>query len=417
MHKQPKHYFEAILGVHAPWSIQEVVIDDKNKMIQIEITCIQEKSKFSFFTKNTDLSRENIVDTGITKRWMHTPLGCYSCHIISTFCFYSSESTSISRDSLSHPSFVGDAQRTYSHQLRQQVALANVRGLAAEAIAHLYRTEVSLVEEILRDVERMPEAYRLAACLPTEVDPIWERIITDKVLLKTQVFSLKLLLSKLKLSFFDTNNESAITGSINELRKFFIAQVSALEAEYNQICALDVKKVVVEERQASVNKLVLPGLKNGIWLKLISGKINLHSANVSLNLMLVRSRHAFNSSSDNQHRIVVLNSLREYFRKNARLLKAELVLINQLMNAPESNQYTLPDERHRIWNRILRDDTFIPSAHIAYKMLLSNLRSQMLMNPDPVVEINAARRVRDFIKHNQRFMQQEYTMVLKNSYA
>jgi hypothetical protein len=33
-----------------------------------------------------------------------------------------------------------------------------------------------------------------------------------------------------------------------------------------------------------------------------------------------------------------------------------------------------------------------------------------------VVELNAARRVRDFIKHNQRFMQQELRIVLSNTH-
>jgi hypothetical protein len=138
---------------------------------------------------------------------------------------------------------------------------------------------------------------------------------------------------------------------------------------------------------------------------------------MSLNLFLVRLRHAFQNSADNNARVLTLNSLREFFKKNARSLKPELVLINKLMNAPEETQFTLPGEQHDIWKRILKDDSFIPSAHMAYKLLLSNLRSQLLMNPDPVVELNAARKIREFINHNQRFMQQELRMVLRNSYS
>jgi len=33
--KQPKYYFEAMLGITEPWSIQDVAIDEKNKSIQI----------------------------------------------------------------------------------------------------------------------------------------------------------------------------------------------------------------------------------------------------------------------------------------------------------------------------------------------------------------------------------------------
>lgn len=418
MHKQPKHYFEAILGIRAPWSIQEVVCDEKNKVLQVELSCIIEKSKFSFFSKNTETQGENIVDAGVKKRWMHSPVGSYSCQIISRFEYKTEDTLGISKDVLSHPSFVGESQRSYTHQLRQDVAISQARGLTAKSIAQMLRVEQTVVDDILRDIERTPESYRLAACLPTETDSIWSKIITDKILLKTQVFPLKLLLSKLKLTFFDSQSEDVIAGSIVELRKFFIAQVPVLEAEYSQICAFDVKKQVAEERQTTAaTKLVLPSLKNAIWQRLISGKINLQSSNVSLNLILMRSRHAFNNSTDNHNRVLVLHSLREYFRKNARLLKPELVLINQLMNAPEEAQFTLPDENHEVWRKILRDDTFIPSSYVAYKMLLANLRSQLLMNPEPVVEINAARKVRDFIKQNQRFMQQEFSLLLKKSYA
>jgi hypothetical protein len=414
---QPKSFFEAFLGIRAPWSIQEVVLDEKRKSILIELDYAQEKPKFSFFAKNGETSATGITHTGTTKRWAHTSFGFYSCYISSVYANRNISNLGIEREVLLQPAFLGDLRRNYTHQLRQQVAMLNQRGLAADAIAQQLVVEQSVVDEVLQDLERAPDNYRLPACLPTEIDPIWERIITDKLHLKTQAFSLRLLLSKLKLNFFDTQNETLISDSINELRKYFIAHAPSLEAEYQQVCALSVKKAVVEERAASASKLVLPGLKNGIWLKLISGKVNLNSANVSLNLLLVRSRHAFQHAVDAQHRLLVLNSVREFFKKNARQLRPELVLINQLMHAPEEAQYTLPDEKHHIWQRILKDDTFIPSSHIAYKLLLANLRSQLLMNPDPVVELSAARRVRDFMKQNQRFMESEYRMVLNSSYS
>ncbi len=274
-----------------------------------------------------------------------------------------------------------------------------------------------MVGEILQDLEKAAENDRLAACLPTEADPIWERIISDKLHLKTQNFSLRLLLSKLKLAFLDAKDEAIVANTIIELRKYFISQAANLDVEINQVCSLSLKKQAAEERAAAVNKLVLPSLKNTIWLKMIAGKINLNSSNVSLNLLLVRSRHAFQNSVDNHGKLLVLNSVREYFKKNARLLRAELVLINQLMNAPEDVQFTLPDEKHQVWQRILKDDTFLPSSHIAYKLLLSNLRSQLLMNPDPIVEIGAARRIRDFMKQNQRFLENEYRHVMSSSYS
>lgn len=417
MVKQPKHYFEAIFGINAPWSIQDVAIDEKNKIIQLELAYSTEKSRFSFLSKSADADANGIGETPTVKRWVHTSLGQYSCYVSSAFVDKSPSGLGIGRGSLLQPSFIGETSRNYTHQLRQQVALAHMRGLASDAIANLYKIEINLADEIINDINSTAETYRLATCLPTEADPIWEKIITDKFHLKTQLFSLKLLLSKLKLTILEKEGEARLTESITELRKFFIAHTNSLDAEYMQICALSTKKVAAETQRAAATKLVLPALKNSIWLKLITGKIDLKSTNMSLNLFLVRLRHAFQNSADNNARVLTLNSLREFFKKNARSLKPELVLINKLMNAPEEAQFTLPNEQHDIWKRILKDDSFIPSSYMAYKLLLSNLRSQLLMNPDPVVELNAARKIREFINHNQRFMQQELRMVLRSSYS
>jgi hypothetical protein len=413
--KQPKYYFEAILGVNAPWSIQDVNIDEKNKLIQIVLSHHVEKSRFSFFSKTNENENGKIVDTGLSKRWLHTSIGYYSCHIISSFYDPAISSSGISKDALLQPNYLGDPNRNYTHQLRQEVALAHIRGLTPDAIANLLRIDTSLIDDILGDIEKTPTSYRLATCLPCSTDPIWNNIISDRFHLKTQIFPLKLILSKLKLSVIDPKVDVRLDDAVTELRKFFISHINTLDTEVSQICALSIKKQAIEERNSVTTKLVLPALKNGIWLKIITGKINLSSSNMPLNLFLVRLRHAFQNTDDNNSRVLALNSLREFFRKNARSLKKELVLINQLMNAPEEDQFSLPDERSEIWQRILKDDNFIPSSHIAYKLLLSNLRSQILMNPDPVVELNAVRRVRDFIKHNQRFMQQELRMVLNSS--
>lgn len=416
MVKQPKYYFEAIFGVSAPWSIQDVNIDEKNKIIQVALAHQAEKSRFSFFSKTIGDENSKVVDTGLSKRWLHTSIGYYSCHIISSNYDPTISSSGISREGLLQPNFLGDPNRNYTHQLRQEVALAHIHGMSSETIANLLRVDLPLVNDILNDIEKTPAPYRLATCLPCAIDPIWGNIISDKFHLKTQLLPLKLILSKLKLSVIDPKMDVRLADAVTELRKFFISHINALDAEVSQICALSMKKQSIEERRNTTTKLVLPSLKNGIWIKIITGKINLGSTNMPLNLFLVRLRHAFQNTDDNNSKVLALNSLRDFFRKNARSLKTELVLINQLMNVPEEDQFSLPDERNTIWQRILKDDSFIPSSHMAYKLLLSNLRSQLLMNPDPVVELNAARRVRDFIKHNQRFMQQELRMVINSSH-
>lgn len=411
MVKQPKSYFEAVLGINAPWTVQDVIIDEMHRIIEVEVALSSEKSMFSFLNKG----HEEATAQG-KKRWSHINLGHYTCYISSLHTQKADQDLSLTQSTLLQPQFIGDTHSGYTHLLRQQVSLAKLRGLDPAAIASLFKIEISLVEKIIADVAKFPENTQLACCLPTEVDSIWEKILTDKVLLKTQVVPLKLLLSKLKLSTDDKNRDS-LKESILALRKFFISQSKILDAEYCQVCSISNRKQIADDRQSTTTKLLLPSLKNSIWLKMITGKVNLHSANVSFNLFLTRLRHAFQNSKDNNSRLNTLNSLREFFRKNARQLKPELIQINKLMNAPEDTQYSLPDVQHKIWRRILREDGFMQSGHVAYKLLLANLRSQVLMNPDPVIELNAVRRIRDFLSHNQKTMQQELRMVLKTAYA
>jgi hypothetical protein len=415
--QQPKDCLEAILGINAPWFIKDVLFEEKNRHLVISLGYAQEKARFSFLGKNAEVEAR-LPKAGGPYHWHHSGIAYYSCQIVSEFAESANANQGIDRRVLTQPGFIGETNRRYTHQLRQQVGLAQLRGLSTAAIAQTLRVDAQIVEEILADIDRTADQYRLAACLPTEQDPIWERVLLDRFHLKTQSFSLKLLLSKLKLSVHEKGGEERIPEAVGELRKFFIAQANALESEFGQLCVLSQgRKPVAEDRPAAGNRLVLPALKNSIWLKLITGKIDLRSANVSLNLLLVRLRHAFQQTKDINTRLSVLNSLREFFKKNARSLKPELVLINKLMNAPEETKYTLPGEQHEVWRRILKDENFIPSSHMAYKLFLSNLRSQVKMNPDPVMELDAARKLRQFIAHNQRSLQQELRMVLRNSYA
>ena len=74
MVKQLKHYFEAIFGINAPWSVQDVAIDEKNKIIQLELTYSVEKSRFSFLSKAPDADAQGITEAPTAKRWVHTSL-------------------------------------------------------------------------------------------------------------------------------------------------------------------------------------------------------------------------------------------------------------------------------------------------------------------------------------------------------
>ena len=419
MDKQQKSDFEAILGVFAPWSISNIEIDTNKRIIDINVSKNKNgekssKSKFNFLAKNSsDSQSESMIRT----RWRYPNINSFKCYI-SAEVPNQAVSDGIPRDSLTQPSFLGEVGKRYCNELRQQVSLSAARGFDRAMICSIYGLDEAIVESILSDIQKTPVNDRTATYLPTEINSVWREILLDKLLIRTQMLPLKFLLSKLKLASITPGNIEKLHASIDELRQFFIANSAMLEDECAQLCGLSLKKQAVAERKKAVNRLVLPALRSPIWVGMLSGRTNIKSNNMSLNLLLVRQRSSFQNSENNENKVRAISALREFFKKNARSLKQELIEINRLINQPTKKESaTLPEHQHVVWQHILKDDSFIPSNHMAYKLLLAKLRSTLLMNPEPDIAMNAAKRVRDFYTHNQQSMQQESHLVIKRSLA
>lgn len=414
MENDYRSYFESILDIYPPWSINNISIDERQSVIHVKLSRSEDKSIISFFTKKRYIVSDSKFVNGY---WQHCNLGNYRCFISADVPVVSNtDSDAITRDTLSEPAFLGHPNKKYTHQLRQVVALNSAQGLSKNEISTSHNIETALVGEILGDVANAPENVQASCYIPTESDIIWQNILFDKTLIKTQSFPLKLLLSKLKLAAIDTQKKELLRPIIIELREFFIQQAASLKNEISQISGLAVQQDSNASRRRSVHKLILPAVKNPVWVDILMDRIHLDSNNMPLNLLLVklRSNYKYNQSEEGSEEVV---GLREFFRKNYQTLRKELVQINRLLQTRPKQKFTLPDSRHDVWRQILKDDSFIPSQHMAYKLLLSKLRSDVLLNPSPNAELSAAKRIRQFIADNQQTMQQELRQVIKSSSA
>lgn len=412
MDKDYRIYFESILDIYAPWSINNISVDERQSVIHVNLARATDKSIISFLIKKRSLVSD---DQLVNASWRHCDLGNYTCFITADVPkIDDSNSTVVTREYLSQPSFLGHPEAKYTCQFRQNIALNNIQGLSKNEIATNHNVDVSLVEAILNDVSNASESVRMSCHIPTESDVVWQNVLFDKTLIKTQSFPLKLLLSKLKLAAVNTQDKESLRPIIFELREFFLQQSISLKNEISQISGLSSQSGAMANRRRSVHKLILPAVKNPVWGDILTDEIRLESSNMSLNLLLVKLRANYKSSDANEKENVVVG-LREFFRKNYQTLKKELIQINRLLQNKPKQQFTLPDSKHDIWKQILKDDSFIPSQHMAYKLLLSKLRSNMLLNPSPNVELSAAKRIRQFIADNQRTMQQELKQVIKSS--
>ena len=78
MVKQPKQYFEALLGIYAPWTIDDIIIDEKYKVISKCNNVINEMAKTMDTITNSTPSQ---IELG------HLTLGLqYLCEVIRETC-------------------------------------------------------------------------------------------------------------------------------------------------------------------------------------------------------------------------------------------------------------------------------------------------------------------------------------------
>jgi len=402
---------EHALGIQSPWFIKSANVDEVAKKFDVVLELPETKRSFGLFSAG----RKSVEEEFIPGTWRYMNVGRYSCIIHAQVPKSAIDNTSfIGRELIFQQAFLGHPSRHYSNFIRQQVALAHVKGVDFGVISDLYGLNEITLKAISDDLEKTPANIKALTHLPTEMDPVWDRILSDQLILRTNILPLKFLLSKIKLAAAKIESAENLLALKLELRSFFIENIGQLENEIEQLCGITSARLKQRARAvSSKQKLVLPALKSPVWLDLLSGKLTLNSQSVPLNLLVSRQRTAFVQGHTKEAKIQAIETLRDYFRKNYRTLKPELVLLNRAMQIRQKSSLSLPDAEHRIWQRILEDDSFVPSNHVAYRLLLAKLRAQVSSKPEPVVKLEAARRIRDFLKHNQRAMRQEVGVLLK----
>ena len=400
---------ENSLGIQSPWTIKLLRYNDRNKCFDLAIEGVDKKRKFALLgaSKASKASKDDDLVVG---HWRYANLGFHPCVIHAKVPkSISLDGLPISRDVISQPAFFGNPSRNYSNYIRQQVALANIKGYDLGALKSALGITDSVVQQILSDIESTSLAGKQLAYLPTEIDPVWEKILNNSLTIKTQLLPLKFLLSRLTLIANKNPAPDSIAKLKFELRKFFLDNYTQLEKEIEQICGITSTKLQQQSRSIKAKqRLVLPSTTNKVWLDLLGGNINLHSNNMALNLLIFRQRNVFTRAVDESEKQTAIETLRGYFKKNYRNLIKELVTLNNaLQSSKNRSDLDLPQVEHGVWQKILEDESFIPSDHMAYRLLLAKLRAEVSTKPDPSIKLQAARRIRDFIGQNQKTMRIE----------
>lgn len=408
----------AMVGVYPPWSIASVDVDDKKKLLTLNLSLVTETRNKYFGILSAGKSAQKEINETYGS-WQHLSVGTYRTIIRSVVPSQLQDiKNDLDRHVLELPHFLGSTTRPYSNYLRQAIALARLQGVDDHALSRCMGLPEHIIKSIVHDIDRVAPNDDNLVLMPTEIDPVWQDVLLDKLHLKTNLLPLKFLLSKLKLASAKAESEDDLLEYVMELRNFFLANANKMNDEVYQICGLTNKSI---KRRADAEKmsqrLVLPSTNNPLWIDLLTGKLNLNSQSIPLRLLISRQRNMFLQATNNTEKVHAIDVIRDYFRKNCRVLKPELIIINRALSINKNTKHALPDPNHAVWQKILNDDQFVPSDHVAYKLLLSKLRNQIMRTNDPVLSIEAAKNIRSFIAQNQKTMRNELAVILQQANA
>lgn len=408
-----KSDLEDLLGIFSPWHIHRLEKDDDSGVIYLKLNSVIKQGN------NTPYDVSNFGENNAPGSWQYVNIGAYRCIIQADIPHREyAPSGGIDKKTVMLPSFLGNPHCRYSNYLRQQVALYRMRGLDDGTISSVLGISENLAVVIAQDIEKSAGKLGNLMHLPTEIDPVWISVLSDKLQIETNILPLKFLLSKLKISVSMDARRKSVMNNIVELRKFFLGNAALANNEIDQLCGITSE--TLRKRVNAVKakqRLILPSTGNTVWVELILGKINLNSKSVPLNLLISKQRLNYVRAMDGEQKTQTIETIRQYFKLNYRSLKDELIFINKRLHKQQKTVLRLPSPDHDVWQKIIEDDDFVHSDHVAYKLLLAKLRSDLSKNMDPVYGIEAARRIRKFLQQNQKNMHRELTEIFKRSAA
>lgn len=368
MERLNRREVEQILGIYPPFRIKDMIMNQEHEVLEIQIEEMSNKSRGLFTTSKQRTQKV---------RWHHIKTGRFDTIIE----MQASHQTFSKHRTLNPPAFIGPEHSKYTYQLQQTVLLAASKQLSSDTIHSLTGIDRTLVSQIISDSQTEDQETQVQSQLPLETDPIWRGIIKHEISFKTNLPSLKFLMSRLELSCFNSKDDpSVMQDAVATLRQFFIKNRNQLKSEYAQIGVIETKPAANEKQpaQSAQNKKVTLTVDHPIWHSILSGEVDLLSKNTGLSLYLAQLKSLYRKADINQdEKYQISKELLSYLKKNMAKLKPELLSISKMVRQlnEQTTDMALPESDHQIWSDIIQGKVFIESGQMALKLLLVKART------------------------------------------
>lgn len=244
------------------------------------------------------------------------------------------------------------------------------------------------------------------AHIPPEKDPVWQRLIRGEINLDTAVVALQMMLERVRLSAQQHDNESTRMAGAKILRQFFIKHQNRLATEIGQLHGQPATATAsLGGTAAGQQEQALPGERDSVWQKLISGDIRIESDAVSLKMLLERIRQAIARNPTEGNRVAGAKILRQYFVKNRHRHAAEIRQLSSGAAATTAAEpaatLQLPADNHPNWQRLINGEIGIHTDAVSLKMLLERIRQAVARNPSQANRAAGAKILRQYFLKNR----------------
>ncbi len=396
MDRLNRREIEQILGIYAPFKVKDILIDSENEILTVQIEEQSNKAR-NLFSPNVKKIKSKKVS------WHHTKTGRFNTIIE----VEPTASTFSKNRTLNPPAFLGAKDSDYTFQLQQTILLAASKKLDSETICAITGIDRPLINKIISETDSQQQEKQVQSLLPLETDPVWRAIIKHEISFKTNLSSLKFLISRLELSCINNKQDpSIIQDSVATLRQFFIKHRSQLKSEYAQI-GVNLENPAQKEQAKKSNKRVTLTAEHPVWDSILSGSIDLLSKNTALNMYITQLKSLYRKSDiSTEEKYQIAKELLFYLKKNLAKLKPELISISRIvaqMGAVKSEN-TIPDESNPVWEKIINNEFVIESKQMAYKLLLVKARSNEDIN-------QAVELIRQYFSRNSRLLENELRQI------
>lgn len=258
--------------------------------------------------------------------------------------------------------------------------------------------EVTIIDQAAMEAPATPPPT--AVPVPPETHPVWMRIIQGSAVVTAAPVSFKMLLEQIRLSTTTYPTEASRRAGVRLLRQYFIKYWSRLRGEIESLVAEGGESVAV--KPPAVDTSPVPEEKDNCWQLLVDGKLPLSTDAVALKMLLERVRLSLGSQADPAHRLAGARALRSYFTKYRSRLQKELRQLQanagtaMNMTPPTPRRLHVPAETDSCWRHLILGELELRTEIVALTMLLERVRQSLGAAPSEAALLAATRALRQF---------------------